>query len=103
MVYIMDSKLQKPSKNKNSHYLKSQRGRRCQVDGCGELAEPHHVNGLLNENATGSKNDYLSVRLCREHHDEAHDFPKMFWKTHNIDPKNIVIKNLITYIEGMRK
>jgi len=85
---------------KNKSYLDSLRGGVCDV--CEMPAEPHHVNGLLYDNAMGIKNDYLCVKLCRPHHEEAHRFPKMFWIKHNIDPDKIVIKNLINFIEMKR-
>jgi len=91
----------KPVKYKNEKYLKTHRYKeRCVV--CGSGAEPHHCNGILNQNAMGSKNDYLIIDLCRKHHEEAHKFPKMFGITNNIDIKNIIIQNLINYIEEQR-
>jgi hypothetical protein len=90
----------KPKKYKNNKYLDSLRGGICAV--CKKPAEPHHVNGLLNQRAMGSKNDYLCVMLCRKHHKEAESFPKMFWIIHNIDPLKIAFQNLIDYVEGSR-
>jgi len=93
----------KPQKYKNNKYLEFMRGKTCQISGCNCLAEPHHENGLLFQRALSSKNDYLTIRLCREHHNKREENPKTFWDSYGMDPARVVIQNLIDFIEGGRK
>ena len=89
-----------PKRYRNKKYVKWVIGRNCRIhSNCNQPVIPHHCNNLLAEQGKGTKNDYLVIPMCHEAHQEVHAHPKTFWEDRRLDPKRIVIKQLLDYID----
>ena len=88
--------LPKPQRYKNEKYLVYIRSLPCAL--CGRQAEPHHENGALNERGLATKNDYLSIPLCRNCHEKREQSGVAIEGA-----KKLIIKLLIIFIESGRR
>ena len=65
---------------------------------CGQQAEPHHAE----TGGVGMKcSDYLTIPLCRQHHNEIHQIGKLtFQRKYGIDIKSIMKRLRMVYDAG---
>ena len=89
----------KPETERDEDYLDFIRNKHCLL--CHESAEPHHESGLGDSGGMGKKcSDYFAIQLCRTHHDQREYIGfDTFWKWHWVDPWQIVMDNLIEYLQ----
>ena len=93
----------KPETERDEDFLDSIRRKTCLL--CHEPAEPHHESGLGDSGGMGKKcSDYFAVQLCRFHHDQREKLGfNKFWEWHWKDPWQIVMNNLMGYLQKKNK
>ena len=87
---------------KSDKYLKFIRDQPCVI--CGGYAEPHHVRNeptihyALRGGASLKPSDYMSIPVCREHHEECERSWEGFKERYNFQPLPIISLLLIRYL-----
>ena len=85
-----------PTSNSSENYLDYIRSLECVI--CGKSpSDPHHLDTA---GVAMKGSDYITVPLCREHHDELHSQGKAtFQQLHGVDFYKEVVKFLVAWLE----
>jgi len=71
----------------------------CEVKGCNKTVTHHHENLGMGGTALKAPDSHCIALCVEEHHPEVHRGSKSFYKKYDIDPIDVIMRNIIAYIE----
>jgi|GEM_PF-2985457 len=87
--------------DRSLEYLESRRWGLCDVPGCNEPADPHHLKavGMGDDRREPSPRHYTADRLCKAHHTECEQISlEGFEKKYKVDLWWIALKSYVAWI-----